>query len=219
DSIVLVRVLKELASKYDWKLAVAHLNHQLRGQASNADERLVRRTARELGLRVLVKRGDVRKFAKQNRVSIEMAARKLRHDFLARTARKRKIPVIALAHHADDQLELFFLRLLRGAGGEGMAGMKWKNRSPSDPAIELIRPLLDLSKSELCDYAEEKRIHFREDQTNQYLDFRRNRIRNELLPLLRRSYQPALHKTVLRTMEIIRADTDFVNQTAMHWLE
>ena len=100
-----------------------------------------------------------------------------------------------------------------------MAGMKWKNRSPSDPAIELIRPLLDLSKSELCDYAEEKRIHFREDQTNQYLDFRRNRIRNELLPLLRRSYQPALHKTVLRTMEIIRADTDFVNQTAMDWLE
>ena len=78
-----------------------------------------------------------------------MAARKLRHDFLARTARRLRNPVVALAHHADDQLELFFLRLLRGSGGEGLAGMKWRNPSPSDAKVQLVRPLLDQPKAAL----------------------------------------------------------------------
>ena len=88
--------------------------------------------------------------ARAQRLSLEMAARKLRHDFLARTARRRHIPIVALAHHADDQLELFFLRLLRGSGGEGLAGMKWRNPSPSDAEVQLVRPLLDQPKAVLA---------------------------------------------------------------------
>ena len=92
-----------------------------------------------------------------------MAARKLRHEFYARTARERNISAVALAHHADDQVELFFLRLLRGAGGEGLAGMKWRSPSPVDGKITLIRPLLDAAKAELRDFARENKIRFRED--------------------------------------------------------
>jgi len=219
DSMVLLRVLHELAPRHGWKLAVAHLNHQLRGRASDADERLVRGTADKLGLRLVVKRANVRKYAKDHKLSIEMAARRLRQNFLAQTASAMKIPTIALAHHADDQLELFFLRLLRGAGGEGLGGMKWKNTSPGDHKTELIRPLLDLPKSALKDFATEKRVPSREDSSNRRLEFRRNRIRHELLPLLRRWYQPALDKTVLRTMDIITAEADFVAQAATNWLE
>ena len=138
-----------LRSKHRWKITVAHFNHQLRGRASDADEQLVRKTAARLKLPFVVGRADVKQFAAQSKVSVEMAARKLRHDFFARAARKRKISTVALAHHADDQVELFFLRLLRGAGGEGLAGMKWRSPSPADTKITLVRPLLDFSKRNL----------------------------------------------------------------------
>ena len=85
-----------------------------------------------LKLPFVVGRANVKEFAKKSKLSIEMAARKLRHDFFARAAKERKIRVVALAHHADDQVELFFLRVLRGAGGEGLAGMKWRSPSPVD---------------------------------------------------------------------------------------
>src|SRR5437879_13724051 len=107
--MVLLEVLKSLTPEFRWHLSVAHLNHQLRGRSSNADERLVRKTAERARFAIDVERVDVRKFASVHKVSIEMSARKLRHDFLARCARKRGGRVIALGHHADDQLELFFL--------------------------------------------------------------------------------------------------------------
>ena len=122
DSMVLLHILHELAPKHDWRLVVAHFNHQLRGEASDADERLVQETARALGIPSVEERGDVRAEATLGKISIEMAARQLRHDFLARSARDRKIGTVALAHHAGDQVELFFLRLFRGAGGTGLGG-------------------------------------------------------------------------------------------------
>jgi tRNA(Ile)-lysidine synthase len=148
-----------------------------------------------------------------------MAARKLRHDFFARMAKERKIRVIALAHHADDQVELFFLRVLRGAGGEGLAGMKWQSPSPVDSKIMLVRPLLDATKAELRGFAREGRILFREDATNTSLDMPRNRVRNELLPLLLRHYQPALTNTVLRLMEIVGAEAGVIGGQAKLWLK
>ena len=164
-------------------------------------------------------RANVKEFAQRSKLSVEMAARKLRHDFFARVARERKIRVVALAHHADDQVELFFLRVLRGAGGEGLAGMKWRAPSPVDSNSQLVRPLLDATKAELREFVRERKIHFRDDATNATLDAPRNRVRNELLPLLLRHYQPALAKTVLRLMEIVGAESDFVGETARQWLE
>ena len=186
DSMVLLHLLHDLAPRHSWRVTVAHLNHQLRGRSSDADERLVRRTAKGLKLPLVVERAEVRRYARLNKLSIEMAARALRHEFLVRTARRRHASAVALAHHADDQLELFFLRLLRGGGGEGLAGMKWRNPSPADARIELVRPLLDQPKVALAEYASQRGIRHREDATNALLDFQRNRIRHELLPLLRR---------------------------------
>lgn len=161
-------------------------------------------------LPIVVENADVKSFAKKSKLSIEMAARKLRHEFFAQTARDRKIKTVALAHHADDQIELFFLRLFRGSGSEGLSGMKWKSPSPSDKTISLVRPLLDFSKIELLDFARENKIFFRDDATNFSSDFLRNRIRNQLLPLLRKNYQPSLNKTILRVMEILGVESEFV---------
>jgi tRNA(Ile)-lysidine synthase len=147
-----------------------------------------------------------------------MAARQLRHEFLAHTAAACRLATIALAHHADDQLELFFLRLLRGAGGEGLAGMKSRSPSPANPAVSLVRPLLDFSKAELLAYARAHRVRFREDATNFATDVLRNRIRHELLPLLRNRYQPGLDRTVLRLMEIVGAEAGFVAAAAADYL-
>jgi tRNA(Ile)-lysidine synthase len=219
DSMVLLDVLSKLSRTRGWQLTVAHLNHQLRGRSSDADERLVRRAAQRMCLPLVVERADVRYFARTTKLSLEMAARRVRHDFLARTAAQAAIRTVALAHHADDQLELFFLRLLRGSGGEGLAGMRWRNPSPSNSEVELVRPLLDLPKAAMRQYASQHHVRFREDATNASLDIQRNRLRHELLPLLRKKYQPTLDRSVLRAMAIIGAETELVTEVARDWLE
>ncbi|MCX6896798.1 MAG: tRNA lysidine(34) synthetase TilS [Verrucomicrobia bacterium] len=214
DSMALLHLLHALAPAHGWRLTAAHFNHQLRGRSSDADERLVRVTAKKLSVPFVARRADVRRFAVAKKISIEMAARELRHGFLARTAQARKCSAVVLAHHADDQVELFFLRLLRGSGGEGLAGMKWHSPSPADAKVRLIRPLLDVAKADLERFARESKISFREDASNTSPDFLRNRIRGELLPLLRKNYQPALTRMVLRAMEIVGAEAEAVAAAA-----
>ena len=218
DSMVLLHALKTLAGGRHWKLAVAHFNHRLRGQASNADEAFVRKTAVAMKLPFFAGAADVQQIAVTERVSVEMAARRLRHEFFARTASLRGINIVALAHHADDQVELFFLRLLRGAGGIGLGGMQWRSASPVDETISLIRPLLAVPRAVLAAFAKENRIRYREDATNLSVDFLRNRIRHELLPLLRRHYQPGLNKTILRFMDIAAAESNLIAALANAWL-
>jgi tRNA(Ile)-lysidine synthase len=219
DSMVLLRVLTKLGKTRRWKLTVAHFNHRLRGRSSDADERLVGAAAEKMGLPFISGGEEVKEFARGHGFSLEMAARKLRHEFLAKTAAKERIKTIALAHHADDQVELFFLRLLRGAGSEGLAGMKWRSPSPADGGIELIRPMLDQTKSELRNYAAREKIIFREDATNARLDIKRNRVRGELIPLLMKRYQPALKRVILREMEVLSAEAQVIDAMARRWLK
>jgi tRNA(Ile)-lysidine synthase len=218
DSMTLLYALHQLASGRQWKLTVAHFNHQLRGTASDADEQLVLQTSRRLGVEAVAERADVTKAARVAGISLEMAGRKLRHDFLARTARQRGIPAVALAHHADDQVELFFLRLLRGTGGRGLGGMQWRNPSPSDPSLVLVRPLLDQTKDALLEAAQAAGVRFAEDATNGSPDIHRNRVRHELLPMLRQHYQPRLSERVLNLMDLAGAEAEVVTELAGRWL-
>jgi tRNA(Ile)-lysidine synthase len=219
DSMVLLHALHKLSAKHRWKLVVAHFNHQLRGDAADADACFVSAVAKKLGLRVESASGDVKVLARREKLSVEMAARNLRHEFLARTALKLGARRIALAHHADDQVELFFLRLLRGAGVQGLSGMKWITPSPVDRNVMLVRPLLEEWKEALIQFARAERIKFHEDATNRSTDILRNRIRHKLLPLLRRDYQPAINPSVLRSMELLRDENDFMAEEANQWIE
>ena len=219
DSMVMLDVLAKLSGQHGWQLKVAHFNHQLRGRASDLDEALVRQAAKKYGLPFFGKRGDVAGFAIKSKISVEMAARELRHRFFAETAVRQKIKKIALAHHGDDQLELFFIRLFRGAGSDGLSGMQWKSFSPQNRAIEIIRPLLGEQRHEIVAFAKAEKIPYREDKTNRDKSIPRNRIREELLPLLRKHYQPGLGPVIFRQMEILEAESGFLESCARAWLE
>jgi tRNA(Ile)-lysidine synthase len=218
DSMVLLEILRQLAGKYAWRPTVAHFNHKLRGPSSAADERLVRLVARRFRLPCVVGAAEVRRIAADQGVSVEMAARAARHEFLAHVARERNARRIALAHHADDQVELFLLRLLRGAGPQGLAGMNSSSPSPADPRMACVRPLLGCSKSELLEFARRHRVRFREDASNRSPEFLRNRVRHELIPLLK-TYQPALDEVILRDMEILRSESELIEQLARDWVK
>jgi tRNA(Ile)-lysidine synthase len=114
-------------------------------------------------------------------------------------------------------VELFFLRLFRGAGVEGLAGMAWQGASPEDPGIRLIRPLLEERREDILEFARTERIRFREDASNRGLEIVRNRIRHSLLPVLRRRYQPALDAVILRTMTTLRDAATLVGEAAEAW--
>jgi tRNA(Ile)-lysidine synthase len=213
DSMVLLHVLHFLAPNHGWRVAVAHFNHQLRGAASDHDQELVKQTASKWNLPFQTQSADVKAYALEAGLSVEMAARQLRHAFFAASAQKVGSKTVVLAHHADDQVELFFLRVLRGTSTQGLAGMRWASPSPADSLIRLVRPLLAQSKNDLAAYAAAEKIAFSEDATNVHLDIPRNRIRHELIPLLEKHYQPALTKTTLRLMELAGAEADFVSES------
>ena len=126
--MVLLHALARLRRKFPWELTVAHDHHGLRGAEADGDAEWVRAESTALGLPCVVERLAVRAAAKVSRESVEMAARRLRHAFLARTALAAGSTEVVLAHHAQDQAELILLRLLRGTGSEGLAGMR--ERSP-----------------------------------------------------------------------------------------
>jgi tRNA(Ile)-lysidine synthase len=217
DSMVLLRLLHTLAGENKWSLNIAHFNHQLRAEASDADEAFVRATASRLQVPFHSAASDVRAFAQQNGLSIEMAARELRHQFLVATAKKLNIQRIALAHHADDNIETFWLRLLRGDVGAGLAGIRWQRPAGPAACIHLIRPLLNIPKTALLEYASQEKIEFREDLTNRDPTFLRNRLRLELLPQLEQ-FQPALREITLRAAEVLAAEKSFLEAEARRWL-
>lgn len=219
DSMVLLEILFNVVSSPRQHLVVAHFDHGLRGRASAADAEFVQRHAGQMGLRCISERGDVSELKRTNRLSMEMAARLARHEFLARSAQTIGARTVVLGHHRDDQIELFFLRLLRGAGGSGLGGMQWSNPSPANCKVRLIRPFLGQRRADLAAYARDKKVPYRHDASNRTLEPLRNRIRLRLLPLLRRDYQEAVDGTVWRSMEILGAEADFARQAAAKWLQ
>lgn len=213
DSTVLLQVLFDLSQTWDWQLVVGHFNHQLRGRNSDGDESFVRRRAAELGLRCRVGRADVRRLAAHRRWSIEMAARHSRHAFFARTARAVGASRVALAHHGDDQIELFFLRLLRGSSLDGLCGMKLVSPSPADHRTSLVRPFLEFSRGDLEAFAENRHLRYRRDATNQDTRHERNRVRHELLPFLRDRFQAGVDENIRRTLVLLRSEAEVVSRT------
>jgi tRNA(Ile)-lysidine synthase len=198
DSVALLHLLCSLP-EFSLKLVVAHLNHLLRGEESDADERFVRELANGYGLPCEVRRSDVEQHAKQWRLSLEEAGRKARYDFFEELKMQYEAVAVAVAHHADDQAETFLLRLLRGAGTTGLSAMAPVNQGG------IIRPLLEISRQELRDYLTEKQLTFREDTSNTDRSFLRNRIRHELLPLLA-DYSPGISGRLAGTARMIGED-------------
>ena len=209
DSVALVHVLRELEAGGELGLAgLAHLNHQLRGEAAEADEAFCRALAAELSLPLEVERADVRGTARANGWSIEDAARRLRYQFLEAARVKRGADAVAVGHSRDDQAETFLLRLLRGAGTRGLGSIRPR-------AGRVIRPLLDIGRDELRQYAWQRGLTFQEDVTNLDVAIPRNRVRHELLPYLAREFSPGIAEVLAREAELAQEDDDRLQKEAI----
>ena len=217
DSMVLLQLLHGLPGGR-LALGVVHVNHGLRGPESLADERLVRNMARGMKLAFFLHHPPVRRIAATEGISLEMAARDARHQAFVSTAKEWGCGACALAHHRNDQVELFLLRLLRGAGAGGLGGMEPKSPSAYSKDLMLVRPLLEFDREELAAYAREKHVLYREDSSNLDEGIPRNRIRRRVIPLLR-EMQPALGEVMARSMELLRAEDAATAGAARDWLE
>ena len=208
DSVALALLVKELESRGDWRLAgLAHLNHGLR-DAADADERFCRELAARLEVPFLSERAAVRDIARQQHRSIEDAARQARYAFFARARETVSADVVATGHTRDDQAETFLLRLIRGAGTRGLAGVL-------PVAGGVVRPLIDIRRDELRGYLAANAEPFRQDETNADVAIPRNRVRHELIPFIERGFSGAIVDILAREAELARQDQDRLQNEAI----
>ena len=209
DSVCLLHYLANLAPGRGFSVAAAHLNHKMRPEAQR-DEDFVRALCRKLDVPFYTEAVPVYETAEQWGLGVEETGRRLRYDFLQRTADTIGAERIATAHHAQDQAETVLLNLLRGTGPEGLAGI---------PPVRgrIVRPLLQTSRREIEDYLEEQGLSYVEDSTNQDTHYARNRLRRELWPQLE-AINPALTRSIGRTAEILRSENTYLDTLAADYL-
>jgi tRNA(Ile)-lysidine synthase len=202
----LLRLLLEARAELGIVLAVVHFNHRIRGADADADQAFVRELAGRFQLEWIAKSADAPAYAKSHKLSLETAARQLRYEFFAEltTGRSPRLDKIATAHTMDDQAETVLMRLLRGAGTRGLAGIY-----PEQAEKNVVRPLLDFRHCDLETYLRELGQDWREDATNLDRQHTRNRVRHELLPLLARDYNPAIVEALARTADVARAEEEY----------
>jgi tRNA(Ile)-lysidine synthase len=205
DSVALLLALVELRDRRPLspgRLVVAHLNHRLRGEESDADEAFVRELGRALGnkgARLRCEQSDVRARALAEKGNLEDVARRIRYGWLAKVASEENVHFVATGHTMDDQAETVLHRILRGTGFKGLAGIASRLRIAD--GIEVVRPLLQATRREVLVYLRDRGQGFRIDTSNQDLHFTRNRIRRELLPHLAEHYNPAIVSVLCRMAE------------------
>ena len=215
DSVCLLYVFKQLQGLNKVHLAVAHVNHLLRGKDSDGDEVFVRKMAKELGFEFFAHKADVKAIAQKKKLSLEDAARKVRYDFFLKVSKKHKFNKVGVAHTQDDQAETVLMRLLRGTGITGLAAMQ-AQRKLGDTA--LIRPLLNISKKEIIAYLKKKKIKSRVDASNLKTDFFRNQVRLRTLPYLEKTSY-GIKNNLLRLSYQAKHLDDFMNKEINEYYE
>lgn len=218
DSVCLLHVLASLRQKFGIKLHVAHLDHQLRGKEAEADAEYVAQLADHLGLEATIEKRDVAAYKAEKRLSLEEAAREVRYGFLAETAAQTGAGAVVTGHTADDHVETILMHIIRGSGTKGLRGLE-PSVSWTLPAgkLTVVRPLLKVSRRETVGYCRHHRLEPRIDATNLELAPLRNRIRLELLPLLR-GYNSRLDDAVTRLAELATEDQAFIEaETKRLW--
>ncbi|TES91421.1 MAG: tRNA lysidine(34) synthetase TilS [Candidatus Cloacimonadota bacterium] len=205
DSIFLLYLLNLYKSELKIELVCCHINHNLREEASEKDERFVKDFSQKMDIPLIAKSVNVSSYKKDKHLSLEDAARRLRLKTLEKSADERDAQKIALGHTADDSIETFFLNLLRGAGRRGLLGIQpMRGR--------FIHPLLCLSKREILFYLKEKNIDYRIDVTNWNRQYRRNFIRRELVPLIEERLNRGVKTNISQLIEVLRDEEEILSR-------
>jgi tRNA(Ile)-lysidine synthase len=212
DSTVLLDLFSHVKEKFALELQVIHINHGLRGSESNSDADFVMEFARRYHLQCSQKSVDTRTYAISSKLSIEESARILRYRFFDDMLRATHFNKVATAHNADDQAETILDHLMRGSGIRGLAGIAMERD-------HYIRPLLNFSRHDIEHYASENKIKYRIDSSNWELKYKRNRIRHELIPYIKRQFNPKISQVLLRSGEIFRETENYLMSQAAEALQ
>jgi tRNA(Ile)-lysidine synthase len=229
DSLCLLHVLLRLREEYHLRLHAAHLNHGARGAEADADAEFVKATAAEWGLPITVEKQDVPAMAERHGLAFEETARRARYAFLARVSKEVEARKIAVGHNGDDQAETMLMHFLRGTGLAGLRGMLpltpltdyrllepfIKRQTPNvkrqTSSIQIVRPLLEIPRSEIERYCADQGLTPRFDRSNLDTTYFRNRLRHELLPVLE-SYNPNVRERLRHTAAVVAADYELLTQ-------
>jgi len=191
DSIFLLFVLKDLG--YD--IQIAHCNFNLRDVESDQDEQFVKDIADKYSIRCYVRSFDTLKFAEENKISIQMAARQLRYDWFEELLVENNFSCIATGHHQDDSIETFLINLIRGSGISGLCGIQMINN-------KIVRPLLSLKRNQIEYFLTKQNIKYRNDSSNSDIKYLRNNIRHQLIPLLK-EINPKIQETISNEIDML----------------
>ncbi|MBU3926513.1 MAG: tRNA lysidine(34) synthetase TilS [Bacteroidetes bacterium] len=200
DSVVMVHLFKKL----EYSISIAHVNFRLRGDESDEDERFVRELAQQLNIPVHVKMVATKAYAAQHHLSTQVAARDLRYAYFDELCQENGYTRVALGHHLDDQVETFFINLMRRSGLKGLGGMPLTRN-------KFIRPLLFARRSEIEQYARHQGIAFRNDSSNDEDHYVRNKIRHHLVPPLE-SNLPGFSEALASGMNLLKEDAELIQQ-------
>ncbi|HRZ95006.1 MAG TPA: tRNA lysidine(34) synthetase TilS [Candidatus Moranbacteria bacterium] len=198
DSSALLDILSKLRKKYDLELVIAHVNYSLRENDSKRDEKFVTNLSEKYDLKLFALNPKVGKIS-------EDSLRKIRYDFFEKIRRELNFNFIAVGHTLDDQVETFLMRIIRGSGLAGLSAISYKNNA-------IIRPLLNISKAEILNYLKKNKLSYRIDRTNLESDYLRNKIRNQLIPILEKNYNPKVKTTIFNSIKSIQEDFDFLEK-------
>jgi len=191
DSVCLMHILLALGYRFD----LAHCNFNLRGKESDEDEVFVQELAKKHQLKLHVKQFDAEGYAAENKISTQMAARDLRYAWFNHLLLTKNAKYIAIAHHENDDIETFFINLIRGSGLKGLLGISEKTNS-------IVRPLMAITRDEIESYLDENKLRYRDDSSNSSVKYLRNKIRHELMPLLA-EMNPSIQQTISEEMRIL----------------
>ncbi|WP_163399950.1 tRNA lysidine(34) synthetase TilS [Flavobacterium fluviatile] len=203
DSMVLLHLFQQL----EYEIAVLHCNFQLRGLESFGDEDFIRNYCEENNISVFITQFDTEAFAKDYKLSTQVAARELRYSWFYELLCNHKFDFILTAHHADDNLETFIINLSRGTGLEGLVGIPEQND-------KIIRPLLPFSREEILEYAKDNTIKWREDSSNASNKYLRNKIRHDLVPVLK-EINPNFLKAFQKTQSYLRESNEMAEDASI----
>lgn len=212
DSLALLHVLIGIKEMYDLHICAAHVNHSLRGQESDDDQRFVEEFCRSWGMPVYVLKVDIKEISKNNKISLEEAGRIARYQFFNNTLEKIDAQKIAVAHNANDNAETVLMRIIRGTGIEGLAGIK--------PVRDnIIRPLIEITREEIEEYCSVNQLSPRIDSSNKENKYTRNKIRLKLIPYLKDEFNKNIVDTVNRMSNLSSIDNKIINDLISNILQ
>ena len=223
DSLCMLHALAQLADSYDLNIVPVHVNHKLRAEADEEEDNVIKITDR-MGLDCITFEADCQGLADELKISTEEAGRQIRYEIFDEVASQieadnipRNNILIAVAHNADDQAETVLFRLLRGTGIHGLSGMPAVRNSEAGYLI--VRPLIDIERSEIEQYIKDNKLHPNIDASNMTNDYTRNKIRNELIPHLAKNYNPNIRQALRRFAQLADMDDTLLNEIAINSMD